>query len=110
MRLTGSIGSLSSASLDANANGLYKPSHGSAPDIAGKDIADPLATILSAALMLRHSLIFPTRPCASRQRSDGGLAQGPRTADIRKPGTSKVDTNEIGDAVAAALTTQDAHS
>ncbi|HEX9684679.1 MAG TPA: 3-isopropylmalate dehydrogenase [Burkholderiales bacterium] len=101
--LTGSIGMLPSASLDANAKGLYEPVHGSAPDIAGKNVANPLATILSAAMMLRYS--FGEE--AGAQRIEGAvrkvLAAGCRTADIFEPGTRKVGTREMGDAVLAAL-------
>jgi 3-isopropylmalate dehydrogenase len=101
--LTGSIGMLPSASLDKNNKGLYEPSHGSAPDIAGKGIANPLATILSAAMMLRYSLGLP----AQADRIEGAvqkvLSQGLRTADIYTEGTKKVSTVEMGDAVVAAL-------
>jgi len=101
--LTGSIGMLPSASLDANNKGLYEPSHGSAPDIAGKGVANPLATILSAAMMLRYT--FNQEEAA--QRVEGAvkkvLAQGFRTGDIYEPGTNKVGTKEMGDAVLAAL-------
>ena len=101
--LTGSIGMLPSASLDANNKGLYEPSHGSAPDIAGKGVANPLATILSAAMMLRYT--FNQEDAA--QRVEGAvkkvLAQGFRTGDIYEPGTKKVGTKEMGDAVLAAL-------
>jgi 3-isopropylmalate dehydrogenase len=101
--LTGSIGMLPSASLDANNKGLYEPSHGSAPDIAGKGVANPLATILSAAMMLRYT--FNLEEAA--QRVEGAvkkvLAQGFRTGDIYEPGTKKVGTKEMGDTVLAAL-------
>ncbi|MBW7900475.1 MAG: 3-isopropylmalate dehydrogenase [Rhodocyclaceae bacterium] len=101
--LTGSIGMLPSASLDANDKGMYEPSHGSAPDIAGKGVANPLATILSAAMMLRYT--FGQEEAA--QRVEGAvkkvLAQGLRTGDIFEPGTKKVGTQEMGDAVLAAL-------
>jgi len=101
--LTGSIGMLPSASLNASNQGLYEPSHGSAPDIAGKDIANPLATILSAAMMLRFSL----NQEASAQRIEAAvqkvLAQGLRTADIYSEGTTRVSTREMGDAVVKAL-------
>jgi 3-isopropylmalate dehydrogenase len=101
--LTGSIGMLPSASLDANNKGLYEPSHGSAPDIAGKGVANPLATILSAAMMLRYT--FNQEEAA--QRVEGAvkkvLAQGFRTGDIYEPGTNKVGTKQMGDAVLAAL-------
>jgi 3-isopropylmalate dehydrogenase len=101
--LTGSIGMLPSASLDKNSKGLYEPSHGSAPDIAGKGIANPLATILSAAMMLRFSL----NQEAAAQRIEAAvqkvLAQGLRTADIHSEGTTRVGTAEMGQAVVKAL-------
>ena len=101
--LTGSIGMLPSASLDANNKGLYEPCHGSAPDIAGKNLANPLATILSLAMMMRHT--FAREDVASR--IEGAvrkvLAQGYRTADIFEPGTEKVSCSGMGDAVLAAL-------
>ncbi|MEY4562704.1 MAG: hypothetical protein RLZZ618_1981 [Pseudomonadota bacterium] len=104
--LTGSIGMLPSASLNARNQGLYEPSHGSAPDIAGKGIANPLATILSAAMMLRFSL----NQEAAAQRIERAvkvvLSNGLRTADIHSPGTLQVGTREMGDAVVAALTTE----
>ncbi|MFL9956113.1 3-isopropylmalate dehydrogenase [Paraburkholderia nemoris] len=103
--LTGSIGMLPSASLDANGKGLYEPSHGSAPDIAGQDIANPLATILSAAMMLRYSLNLPAGADRIEAAVERVLAQGLRTADIWEAGTRKVGTNEMGDAVVAALAT-----
>ena len=101
--LTGSIGMLPSASLDANNKGLYEPSHGSAPDIAGKNLANPLATILSAAMMLRYT--FNQEEAAQRVENavKKVLAQGYRTGDIHEPGTNKVGTREMGDAVLAAL-------
>ncbi|MFZ9493962.1 MAG: 3-isopropylmalate dehydrogenase [Burkholderiaceae bacterium] len=101
--LTGSIGMLPSASLDKNNKGLYEPSHGSAPDIAGKGVANPLATILSAAMMLRFSL----NQEAAAQRIEAAvqqvLAQGLRTPDIYSEGTTKVGTAEMGEAVVRAL-------
>jgi 3-isopropylmalate dehydrogenase len=101
--LTGSIGMLPSASLNSKGQGLYEPSHGSAPDIAGKGIANPLATILSAAMMLRFSL----NQEAAAQRIEAAvqkvLQQGLRTADIYSEGTTKVSTVEMGDAVVKAL-------
>ncbi len=101
--LTGSIGMLPSASLNASNQGLYEPSHGSAPDIAGKGIANPLATILSAAMMLRFSL----NQAAAADRIEAAvkkvLSQGLRTADIHSEGTAKVGTREMGDAVVKAL-------
>ncbi|HWU82563.1 MAG TPA: 3-isopropylmalate dehydrogenase [Methylophilaceae bacterium] len=101
--LTGSIGMLPSASLDQNNKGMYEPSHGSAPDIAGKDIANPLATILSAAMMLRYT--FNDEENASRIENavKKALAEGYRTADIYTDGCKKVKCSEMGDAVVAAL-------
>ena len=101
--LTGSIGMLPSASLNDRKQGLYEPSHGSAPDIAGKGLANPLATILSAAMMLRFSL----NQAEAADRIEGAvkkvLAQGLRTPDIYSHGTTKVGTGEMGDAVVKAL-------
>jgi 3-isopropylmalate dehydrogenase len=104
--LTGSIGMLPSASLNASSQGLYEPSHGSAPDIAGQGIANPLATILSAAMMLRFSLNQPDAADRIESAVKSVLAQGLRTADIWSEGTRKVGTREMGDAVVAALTTK----
>ncbi len=101
--LTGSIGMLPSASLDKNNKGLYEPSHGSAPDIAGKGIANPLATILSVAMMLRYSLGMPSEADRIEAAVQQVLSQGLRTADIYTEGTKKVSTIEMGDAVVAAL-------
>ncbi|MEO8311477.1 MAG: 3-isopropylmalate dehydrogenase [Caldimonas sp.] len=101
--LTGSIGMLPSASLDADGKGLYEPSHGSAPDIAGKDIANPLATILSVAMMLRFSLNQPEAAARVEQAVQAVLRSGLRTADIWAEGTQKVGTQAMGDAVVAAL-------
>jgi len=101
--LTGSIGMLPSASFDAHGKGLYEPSHGSAPDIAGQDIANPLATILSAAMMLRYTLGLPQQAARIEAAVKRVLAQGLRTADIWESGTQKVGTREMGDAVVAAL-------
>jgi 3-isopropylmalate dehydrogenase len=101
--LTGSIGMLPSAALDENGKGLYEPIHGTAPDIAGKDIANPLATILSAALMLRHSLGQPQAAERVERAVSKVLQSGLRTADIHTAGTRKVGTKEMGDAVVAAL-------
>ena len=103
--LTGSIGMLPSASLNAAGKGLYEPSHGSAPDIAGKNLANPLATILSAAMMLRFSLNQTAAADRIESAVQHVLASGLRTADIWSEGTSKVGTIEMGDAVVAALTT-----
>jgi len=104
--LTGSIGMLPSASLNAQNKGLYEPSHGSAPDIAGKGLANPLATILSAAMMLRYSLQQPEAADRIESAVSSVLAQGLRTPDIWSEGTSKVGTREMGDAVVAALVTK----
>ncbi len=101
--LTGSIGMLPSASLDANNKGLYEPSHGSAPDIAGKGVANPLATILSAAMMLRYSLNKAEQADRIENAVKAVLAQGYRTADIVTPGCRQVGTREMGEAVLAAL-------
>jgi 3-isopropylmalate dehydrogenase len=101
--LTGSIGMLPSASLDKNGKGLYEPSHGSAPDIAGKGVANPLATILSAAMMLRYTLDQPAAADAIDRAVRHVLAQGLRTADIWSEGMTRVGTREMGDAVVAAL-------
>ncbi len=101
--LTGSIGMLPSASLNSEGKGLYEPSHGSAPDIAGKNIANPLATILSAAMMLRFSLNQPAAADRIESAVQSVLGAGLRTADIWSEGTTKVGTIEMGDAVVAAL-------
>jgi 3-isopropylmalate dehydrogenase len=101
--LTGSIGMLPSAALDERGKGLYEPIHGTAPDIAGKDVANPLATILSAALMLRYSLGQPQAAQRVERAVSQVLKSGLRTADIFTPGTRKVGTQEMGDAVVAAL-------
>lgn len=101
--LTGSIGMLPSASLNSKGQGLYEPSHGSAPDIAGKGIANPLATILSAAMMLRFSLNQEAAAQKIEAAVQKVLADGLRTADIYSTGTTKVSTREMGDAVVAAL-------
>jgi 3-isopropylmalate dehydrogenase len=101
--LTGSIGMLPSASLDQNSKGMYEPIHGSAPDIAGQSLANPLATILSVAMMLRYTLdqaAFADRiERAVSQVLDNGL----RTADIAPEGADRVSTEAMGDAVVAAL-------
>ncbi len=101
--LTGSIGMLPSASLDKNNKGLYEPSHGSAPDIAGKGIANPLATILSAAMMLRYSLGMTGEADQIEKAVQKVLQQSLRTADIYTEGTQRVSTVQMGDAVVAAL-------
>jgi 3-isopropylmalate dehydrogenase len=104
--LTGSIGMLPSASLDAANKGLYEPSHGSAPDIAGQGVANPLATILSAAMMLRYSLGSAEAAGRIERAVQAVLAQGLRTADIAGPGTQRLGTAAMGDAVVAALAAQ----
>ncbi|HSD60523.1 MAG TPA: 3-isopropylmalate dehydrogenase [Burkholderiales bacterium] len=101
--LTGSIGMLPSASLDAGNKGLYEPIHGSAPDIAGKGVANPLATILSAAMMLRYSFGREQEAGRIEEAVRTVLAKGMRTADIAEAGAARVGTREMGDAVAAAL-------
>ncbi len=101
--LTGSIGMLPSASLDANGKGLYEPIHGTAPDIAGQGIANPLATILSAAMMLRYSLKQEKAADRVEAAVRKVLGAGCRTADIFTAGMRKVGTKEMGDAVLAAL-------
>jgi 3-isopropylmalate dehydrogenase len=101
--LTGSIGMLPSASLNSSNQGLYEPSHGSAPDIAGKGIANPLATILSAAMMLRFSLNQEAAALRIEAAVKAVLAQGLRTADIYSPGTTRVSTLDMGAAVVKAL-------
>ena len=101
--LTGSIGMLASASLDSNNKGLYEPIHGSAPDIAGQDKANPLATILSAAMMLRYSFGLEASAQAIEQAVSKVLGQGYATADIQRPGAQMVGTKAMGQAVVAAL-------
>ncbi|MFV0679157.1 3-isopropylmalate dehydrogenase [Ottowia sp.] len=101
--LTGSIGMLPSASLNDKKQGLYEPSHGSAPDIAGKGVANPLATILSAAMMLRFSLGQPEAAERIEAAVKKVLAQGLRTPDIHSEGTTRVGTREMGEAVVKAL-------
>ena len=102
--LTGSIGMLPSASLNSKNQGLYEPSHGSAPDIAGKGIANPLATILSAAMMLRFSLNQAQSADRIETAVKSVLASGLRTVDIWSEGTQKVSTREMGEAVVKAIT------
>ena len=104
--LTGSIGMLPSASLNAKGQGLYEPSHGSAPDIAGKGVANPLATILSAAMMLRFSLNQEEAASRIERAVQAVLEQGLRTPDIYSEGSKKVGTTEMGEAVVAALRSQ----
>ncbi len=101
--LTGSIGMLPSASLDKANKGLFEPSHGSAPDIAGKDVANPLATILSAAMMLRFTLNQAAAAERIEHAVQAVLTAGLRTADIWSPGTQRVGTRQMGDAVVAAM-------
>ncbi len=102
--LTGSIGMLPSASLDKDGKGLYEPIHGSAPDIAGKGVANPLATILSAAMMLRYTLNQPEAADRIESAVKAVLGAGLRTGDIWSEGTTKVGTRAMGDAVVAAIT------
>jgi 3-isopropylmalate dehydrogenase len=101
--LTGSIGMLPSASMDEKGKGLYEPIHGTAPDIAGRDLANPLATILSAGMMLRYSLGRAAEADRLEAAVREVLRQGLRTADIYTDGCRKVGTQEMGDAVVAAL-------
>jgi 3-isopropylmalate dehydrogenase len=101
--LTGSIGMLPSASLDEKGKGLYEPIHGTAPDIAGKDLANPLATILSAALMLRYSLAQPDAAERVEHAVRHVLSDGFRTADIYTAGMKKIGTRAMGDAVLSRL-------
>jgi 3-isopropylmalate dehydrogenase len=101
--LTGSIGMLPSASLDANAKGMYEPCHGSAPDIAGQDLANPLATILSVAMMLRYTFGAEQAAAEIENAVSQVLDAGLRTADIHTPGTQRVGTQAMGQAVLAAL-------
>jgi len=101
--LTGSIGMLPSASLREDRMGLYEPVHGTAPDIAGKNVANPLGAVLSAAMMLRHS--FDLEPLAHEIERGvrAALAAGYRTADISEPGCKTIGTTEMGDAVVEAI-------
>jgi 3-isopropylmalate dehydrogenase len=101
--LTGSIGMLPSASLGDGKKGLYEPVHGSAPDIAGKDIANPLASILSVAMMLRYSFDLEEHALRIERAVRKVLRDGFRTADILEPGTRRVSTQEMGEAVAEAI-------
>jgi len=103
--LTGSIGMLPSASLDINSKGMYEPIHGSAPDIAGQGVANPLATILSVAMMLRYSLDEAALAERIEQAVNSVLDQGLRTQDIYSEDMKKVGTAEMGDAVVAAINT-----
>lgn len=101
--LTGSIGMLASASLNDKKQGLFEPSHGSAPDIAGKNIANPIATVLSAAMMLRYSFDMNAEADAIERAVEKVLADGVRTGDIMSEGCRKVSCSEMGDAIAAAI-------
>ena len=101
--LSGSIGMLGSAALDAKGKGLFEPSHGSAPDIAGKGIANPLAMVLSAAMMLRYSLDRPEQAARIEKAIRTVLRNGVRTGDIWQEGCRRVGTREMGDAVLRAL-------
>jgi 3-isopropylmalate dehydrogenase len=101
--LTGSIGMLPSASLAFNKKGLYEPVHGSAPDIAGKNIANPVAAILSMAMMLRYSFDLADQADRVQRSVAGVLAEGYRTPDIFQPGMKRVGTSEMGDAIVAIL-------
>ncbi len=101
--LTGSIGMLPSASLDAQGKGMYEPIHGSAPDIAGQNLANPIATILSVAMMLRYSLDAPDMADKIEAGVNTVLDEKLRTADIYTEGTRKVSTEEMGDAIVAAM-------
>jgi len=100
--LTGSIGMLPSASLGEGRKGLYEPVHGTAPDIAGKNLANPIASILSAAMMLRHSFDLEERAVRIEEAVRSVLRQGFRTADIFQPGAKRVSTEEMGDAIVEA--------
>ena len=101
--ITGSIGMLSSASMNESKFGLYEPSHGSAPDIAGQDIANPIATILSAAMLLRYSFDLDKEADAVEAAVQAVLTEGWRTADIMTEGCKKVGTKEMGDIIAAHI-------
>ena len=101
--ITGSIGMLSSASLNETRFGLYEPSHGSAPDIAGKDLANPIATILSAAMMLRYSFDLDQEADAVEEAVRQVLEDGYRTGDIMAEGCKKVGTREMGDQIVARI-------
>jgi 3-isopropylmalate dehydrogenase len=101
--LTGSLGMLPSASLGAGGPGLFEPVHGSAPDIAGRGIANPLATVLSAAMMLRHGLDRPEAAAVIEAAVDSVLQRGLRTFDLAAAGEDSVGTDEITDAVLATL-------
>src|SRR5205823_5968179 len=101
--LPGSIGLMPSASLNEKGFGLYEPCHGSAPDIAGSGKANPIATILSAAMMLRLSFDLPDAAAAVEQAVDRVIAEGARTSDIAQPGEPTISTQEMGARIAAAI-------
>lgn len=101
--ITGSIGMLPSASMGKGSLGLYEPIHGSAPDIAGKDVANPMAAILSAAMMLRYSFSLTAEALAMEQAVKKVLSEGYRTKDIMSPGNIEIGTREAGDRIAAAI-------
>jgi 3-isopropylmalate dehydrogenase len=101
--ITGSIGMLSSASMNESKFGMYEPSHGSAPDIAGKNIANPIATVLSAAMMLRYSFDLDTEAAAVEAAVEQVLKEGYRTADIYSETCKKVSTAEMGDLIAERI-------
>jgi 3-isopropylmalate dehydrogenase len=104
--LAGSLGLLPSASLGASQRGLYEPIHGSAPDIAGKGIANPVGTILSVAMLLRHSLGLPAEAEAIEKAVTSAIADGARTPDIAAPGAKALSTREVGEAIVARLPTR----
>lgn len=104
--ITGSIGMLSSASLNESRFGLYEPSHGSAPDIAGKDLANPIATILSAAMMLRYSFDLDREADAVEAAVQQVLREGYRTVDIMSEGCTRIGTKEMGDKIAEQIAKQ----
>ena len=101
--ITGSIGMLSSASMNEGRFGLYEPSHGSAPDIAGKDIANPVATILSAAMLLRYSFDLDKEADAIEAAVQSALTDGYRTGDIMSQGCTRVGTTAMGDLIAERI-------
>ena len=101
--VTGSIGMLASASLNDTKFGLYEPSHGSAPDIAGQDIANPIATVLSAAMMLRYSFDLDDAADAIETAVRKVISEGYRTVDIMSEGCTRVGTKEMGDLIAARV-------
>lgn len=101
--ITGSIGMLSSASMNEGKFGMYEPSHGSAPDIAGQNIANPIATILSAAMMLRFSFDLDREADAVEAAVQKVLSEGFRTGDIMSEGCRKVSTSEMGDLIAERI-------